>query len=211
MQAGYSSPMLATLAGRRQVLLLDGEQLGGYDAATASPLWHFPWNTQQGINVAQPLVLDGDRVYISSGYSVGCALVRVAETGGHWSVEPVWQNTAMHCKFTSPVAYQGFLYGLDEGILVCVDAQTGKRQWKAGRYGHGQLLLTDDLLLILADSGELVLVEATPKGHHELGRIQALEGRTWNMPVLVDGKAYLRNDVEMACYDLRGDQATLVP
>jgi outer membrane protein assembly factor BamB len=204
-QAGYSSPMLATLSGRRQVLLLDAAQLAGYDAATGSQLWQFPWNTQQGINVAQPLVLDGDRIFISSGYSVGCALVHVAETGGRWTAEAVWQNTAMHCKFTSPVAYQGFVYGLDEGILVCVDVQTGKRQWKAGRYGHGQLLRTDDLLLVLAESGELVLVEATPKGHHELGRIQALEGRTWNPPVLVDGKAYLRNDAVMACYDLSAD------
>jgi outer membrane protein assembly factor BamB len=206
-QAGYSSPMLATLAGQSQILLLDGEVLGGYDAATGAQLWQFPWNTQQGINVAQPVVLEGDRVFISSGYGVGCALVQVGTSDSRWTAEPVWETSAMHCKFTSPVAYQGFVYGLDEGILVCVDVQTGKRRWKEGRYGHGQMLRADDLLLIMAESGELVLVEATPQGHHELGRLQALEGKTWNTPILVDGRAYLRNDREMVCYDLRADQA----
>jgi outer membrane protein assembly factor BamB len=201
-KAGYSSPMLATLGGRRQVILLDGAGLAGYDSQSGNELWRFSWPTFQDINVAQPVVLDGDRIFISSGYDKGCALIHVAESAGKWSVSPLWQNKSMRCKFTSPVAFQGFLYGLDEGILTCVDQETGERKWRDGRYGHGQLLRAADLLVILSETGKLVLVEATPAGHHELGSIPALEGKTWNNPALADGKAFLRNSEEMACYDL---------
>ena len=203
-KAGYSSPMLVTLAGRRQILLLDGELLAGYDPQSGRELWCFPWQTFQDINVSQPVVSEGDRVFISSGYGKGCALLKIVESAGNWKVETLWQNQSMHCKFTSPVAYKGFLYGLDEGILTCLEEKTGQRKWRDGRYGHGQLLLADDLLVIQSETGKLVLVEATPEGHHELGSIPALEGRTWNTPALADGKAYLRNSEEMACYELAG-------
>jgi outer membrane protein assembly factor BamB len=101
------------------------------------------------------------------------------------------------------VAYQGFIYGLDEGILTCLDEKTGQRHWREGRFSHGQLLLTGDLLVILGEAGELALVEANPTAYRELGRIRAFEGKTWNSPALADGKVYLRNDEDMACYDLR--------
>jgi outer membrane protein assembly factor BamB len=121
----------------------------------------------------------------------------------------VWSDHskhALHCKFSSPVFYQGYLYGLDEKKLVCFDAKAGKEVWRSDRphdYGHGQLLLSGDLLVILAESGKLHLVEATPVGHRELGSFQALEGdKTWNYPAMADGKVYVRNAVEMACYDL---------
>src|SRR5262249_20759604 len=126
MKAAYSSPMLATLAGRRQIVLFDGEGLGGYDAENGRELWRFGWKTHQDINVAQPVVLDGDRAFVSSGYGVGCAMLRVVQKDGQWSVEEVWKNKLMRCKFTSPVAHQGFLYGLDDGVLVCLDQETGK-------------------------------------------------------------------------------------
>ena len=121
-------------------------------------------------------------------------------------MEPVWRNKKMRCKFTSPVAHRSFLYGLDEGILVCLDQETGEQKWKGGRYGHGQLLLAEDLLVILSEQGNLVLVEATPEGHRELGKFPALEGKTWNPPALAGGKAFVRNDNEMACYDLRAKE-----
>jgi outer membrane protein assembly factor BamB len=203
-RAGYSSPMLATLADVRQILLFDGERLAGYDATSGQELWHHDWSTNQGINVAQPVVLDGSHVFICSGYGVGCALLEITHHGGKWDARQLWRPTTMRCKFTSPVAYQGHLYGLDEGILLCLDAKTGKRKWRDGRYGHGQLLLSGDLLLILAETGDLALVEASPVAYRELGRIRVFEERTWNCPAVANGKAYLRSDREMACYDLTG-------
>jgi outer membrane protein assembly factor BamB len=209
MKAGYSSPMLGTIAGARQIILLDGKQVGGYDPAEGTPLWSFPWDrTNRDINVAQPLVLENDRVFISSGYSIGCVMLQVTRNEqGKWEAAPLWQeeNRPLRCKLTSPVAYKDFLYGIDDpGILACVSTKDGKLLWRDGRYGHGQLLRYEDLLIVLAENGDLVLVEATPKAFHELGRVKAIEAeRTWNVPAMANGRIYVRNDREMACFDLR--------
>jgi outer membrane protein assembly factor BamB len=201
--AAYSSPMLAVLGGLRQILLLDRAGLAGYDAAGGKLLWQYPWETQQGINVAQPVVVEGDRVFISSGYGHGCAMLKIEKKEGQWSARPLWENRLMRCKFSSPVAYQGHLYGLDDGVLVCLDQEKGERKWRGARYGHGQVLLSGDLLLVLAESGELALVEAKPDAFHEVLKFQALNGdKTWNPPALAGGKAFVRNHLEMACYDL---------
>jgi outer membrane protein assembly factor BamB len=203
-RGAYSSPALGH---RGQLLVFDGEGLTGYRAEDGKELWHHPWVPMppQGINASQPLPLDDDRIFISSGYDVGAAMLRVKETGGQWGVETLWQNTAMRCKFCSPVYRDGYLYGLDEGILTCLDAKDGKRRWKDGRYGHGQLLLVGRHLLILSEKGDLVLVEATPDGHHELGKVHALDGeKTWNSPALAGNYAFVRNHLWMACYELPG-------
>jgi outer membrane protein assembly factor BamB len=207
-KAGYSSPMLATLAGQKQILLLDGEQLGGYDSQTGHELWNYRWDkTLNGINVAQPLLLDGDRVLISSAYDIGCAMLHVSKSGDAWKVDELWKNNMkLRAKFASPVVHEGFIYGLDEGYLVCLDAN-GARVWKGQNYGHGQLLLSGGLLVILSEQGKLVLARATPefdaKTRNELASMQALKGKTWNCFALADGIAYVRNDLEMAAYDLR--------
>jgi outer membrane protein assembly factor BamB len=202
-QGAYSSPVIGKLCGGEQLLVLGGDGLTGYDPTAGRELWHHPWvaHPPQNINVAQPLVLDGDRVLISSGYDVGCAMLRVRKDG---PPEVLWQNKLMRCKFTSPVHRDGYLYGLDEGILACLDARTGERRWRDGRYGHGQLLLADRHLLILSERGDLVLVEATPERHNELGRVTALKGKTWNPPALSACFAFVRNDKEMAAYALPG-------
>jgi outer membrane protein assembly factor BamB len=223
--AAYGSPMLASFSDgsdnggmSRQVLIFDGQGIAGYAANGQGELWRQKWETQQGINVTQPVVLNMPSVFISSGYGVGGAILGVGAWGGpdglqqkgKWAVWFHWGengNKKLRCKFSSPVLRQGDLYGLDEGVLVCLDTRTGDRKWKgdrSGRYGHGQLLLADDLLVILSESGELALVEATPDEFRELGRIQALDGKTWNCPALANGKAYVRNHQEMACYDLGG-------
>jgi outer membrane protein assembly factor BamB len=203
-RAGYSSPMLVTLSGKRQIIVFDGEGLASYDDRSGKELWRVPWETNQGINVAQPIVLDGDRIFISSGYGVGCAMLQVALHDGKWAVHTLWTSRAMRCKFTCPVAHEGHLYGLDEGILVCVDEKTGMRKWREGRYGHGQMLLARSHLLILTESGELALVSPVPICRRELMRMRVFDGRSWNNPALAAGKVYLRNDQEMACYDLTG-------
>jgi outer membrane protein assembly factor BamB len=201
-RAGYSSPMLATLGGKQQILLFDGEGVRGFDASGGGELWHFDWVTQMGMNITQPLVLDGDRVFVTSAYDVGCAMLQVTESAGQWAVKPLWQNKVMRCKLSSPVAYQGHIYGLDEGILACVDQQTGARKWRDGRYRHGQVLLVNDLLLILSEQGQLAIVEASPTGFHELGKIAVFDDKTWNYHAMAGGKVFLRNHREMACYDL---------
>ncbi len=199
----YASPMLATLAGRRQLLVLSASRLIGLDPEGGAVLWSYPWTTTSDINVAQPLVVGPDRVFVSSGYGVGAAVIEIAETGSGFTVREVWRNIRMKNKFTSSVLHEGFIYGLDESILACVDAATGELAWKGGRYGYGQVLLASGRLIVLTEDGELVLVAARPDAHQELSRFPALSGKTWNHPALAEGRLIVRNLQEMAAFDLR--------
>jgi outer membrane protein assembly factor BamB len=201
-QASYASPMLVRLAGMRQLLIFDAVGLAGFGAVDGRELWRFKWKSNFDINASQPVFVDDDHVLISS--SSGAALLKIGQADGSWSVDEVWRNRKMKCGYASPIAYDGHLYGIDENILACLELATGKQLWKnrQGQFGHGQMLLRDDLLVILGEAGELALVEATPERFHELGRIQAIEGKTWNVPVLVGNRIYVRNHLEMAAYDL---------
>ena len=138
-------------------------------------------------------------------------MLRVEEGDGNWQVTRLWPegervNLRLRCKFSSPVVHDGYIYGLDEGIMVCLDPDTGERMWKGGRYGHGQLLLTNGQIFVLTEAGELVLVDPNPDELRELTRVEALPGgKTWNPPALVRGRALVRNHLEMACFQLCSD------
>lgn len=198
----YSSPLAATLGGVPQILLLNGSFLAGHDPATGVLLWHAPWpgDTQRA---SQPVVLPGDRVYVSTGYGIGGKMFHVSrDASGTWGAETLWESKSLKAKFTDVVHRDGYLYGLDDGILACIDVETGRRLWKGGRYGHGQTLLVGERLLVLAENGEVALVEASPEAYRELGRFQAIEGKTWGHPALAGAQLLVRNDREAACYEL---------
>ena len=185
--------MLATLAGKLQVLMFDAQGLGSYDVKDGKQLWWYDWPIFNDVNSAQPLVLEGDRVFITTGYEKGCVMLHVSEKDGKFAAEEVWKpNTKMRCKFSSPVLFQNFIYGLDDGILACLDPKTGQRKWKGGRYGHGQMLLSGDLLVIFTETGKLVLVRATPERFAELAKMDVFDAaKNWNPLALVAGVAYL--------------------
>lgn len=132
----------------------------------------------------------------------GCVLLEITEDSGQFAARPRWQNSNLKVKFSSVVERDGLVFGLDEKILVCLDLRTGKRLWKGGRYGYGQLLLTAQHLLILSDEGEIILCEATAEGHHELARLPVLNARTWNHPALSGETLLIRNDRTAACLTL---------
>ncbi len=199
-QQAYTSPMEVTLAGQRQLLVVSAERAMGLRIEDGSLLWDYPWFTQYGINSAQPIRVDEHHFFISAGYGHGAALVRVTRSGDSFRAETVWKNNFMKNKFNSSVLHQGYIYGLDEGILACISARTGERAWKGGRYGYGQVLLADGHLIILSERGELALVRATPEGHHELARFSAIEGKTWNHPAIDNGYLLVRNLREMAAF-----------
>lgn len=199
-KAGYASPDVATLAGRRQILLMTGEKMLGLTIEDGKLLWEHPWKTSYDINSAQPLVVDDSHLLISSGYGHGAALLEISAAGVGLQVNEVWQKNTLKNKFNSSVLYQGHAYGLDESILASIDVRTGDRNWKGGRYGFGQVLLADGHIIVLTEKGEVVLVKATPESHQELARFQALEGKTWNTPAMADGLLLVRNQTEMAAY-----------
>ena len=200
----YSSPMLVTTAGVRQLLVFSATRLLGLDPANGSVLWEFPWKTQYGVNASQPLLVGDNRIFISTGYGSGAAMIELtAQPDGALTVTEVWRTNRMKNQFTSSVLHDGFIYGLDESILACIDAATGELKWKGGRYGYGQVMLADGHLIVLTEGGDLALVEATPERHVELVRFPAIEGKSWNHPAIVDGYLLVRNLNEMAAFDLR--------
>ncbi len=204
-QGSYSSPTVATLAGRVQVLIVNQTSVAGHDPATGEQLWSHQWPDPGGEKITPPLPLGDDRLLVSAGYGVGSRLLRIEPAGDRFAVELVWESPRLKSKFAPLVTREGTVYGLDDGVLTALDPATGERRWKAGRYGHGQLLLVDDLLLIQAENGDVVLVEASPRGHRELARLAALEGKTWNPPALSGRRLLVRNNREAACYELPVD------
>jgi outer membrane protein assembly factor BamB len=199
----YSSPMLVTLGGIRQILVFSASRLMGLTPERGEVLWEFPWTTQFGVNASQPLLLGNDRVFVSTGYGSGAAAIQLTDSGGRFSVRELWRTNRMKNQFTSSLLHEGFIYGLDESILACIDAATGELKWKGGRYGYGQVMLADGHLIVLTESGELALVRATPERHVELARFPVLEGKTWNHPAMSGGYLLVRNINEMAAFDLR--------
>jgi outer membrane protein assembly factor BamB len=198
----YVSPMLVTLAGVRQVLVVAANRAVGL-TLDGKLLWHYPWPTSNDINAAQPVIVDADRFILSSGYGHGSAMVRVSKEGDTFSATRVWENTRMKNKFSSSVLHEGHVYGLDEAILACINADTGDLKWKGGRYGYGQIVLAGENVIVAAENGDLALVRATPARHEELVRFSAIEGKTWNHPAISDGILLVRNTTEMAAFRLK--------
>ena len=204
-RAAYVSPMLVTLAGRRQILVVSADRVFGLAPENGALLWSQSWDTDMGINVSQPIVVDKNRFFISSGYGKGASLVEVTGAGNSFTARNVWENINMKNKFNSSVLHDGYVYGLDEGILTCLDVNTGARKWKGGRYGYGQVILASGHLIVMSDAGELALVKASPTEYTEVARFAALKGQTWNYPAIAGGRLFVRNANEMAAYKITAD------
>ena len=199
----YTSPMLATLGGIRQILVVSSVRAAGLTIDGGRLLWEYPWANDIGINVAQPLLLGGDRVFLSASYGSGATAFEVRREGDAFTTRALWSNQRMKNKFTSSVLHEGYIYGLDEAILTCLDAATGEQRWKGGRYGYGQVMIAGDRLIVLTEGGEIVQVLATPERHQEVARFGAVRGKTWNHPLIADGRLLVRNLSEMAAFDIR--------
>jgi outer membrane protein assembly factor BamB len=205
-EAGYTSPMLVTIAGLRQLLVVSGIRAMGLTVDGGRLLWEYPWRTFNGINAAQPIVFQHngvDRVFLSASYGTGAVVFEVLRSGDTFRTQKIWENQRMKNRFTSSVLLDGHIYGLDESILACIDANTGEQKWKGGRYGYGQVLLAGDHLIVLTEDGEVVLVKATPARHEEVAKFTAISGKTWNHPVIASGRLLVRNIQEMAAFDIR--------
>jgi outer membrane protein assembly factor BamB len=198
---GYSSPHLATIDGTAQIVQLSGAGVTGVAPADGTLLWEHPW---KGYPIVQPaLTTDGD-VLISVNADSGLRRIAIAHGPGGWSVEERWTSKGLKPYFNDFVIHQGHAYGFDGGILASISLKDGQRRWKGGRYGHGQLVLLpdQDVLLVLSEKGELALVGATPERFTELARLPAIEGKTWNHPVLVGDLLLVRNGQEMVAFRL---------
>ena len=202
-QVSYASPAIATLAGVRQILSVNENNVSGHDPADGTVLWEYDWPGSSNANASssQPVVVDGEHLLLSKAYGTGGMLLKL-NAAPSLQAEQVWGSArVLKTKFTNVVLHQGFVYALSDGILECVDVMTGKRRWQArrgGRYGHGQIMGVGDLLLVQTESGDVALVEASPEQFRELARTPAVEGRTWNNLCLY-GRYLLSRNADQAC------------
>ncbi len=200
--ASYSSPHLVTIDGISQVLLMSGVGATSVAPADGQRLWEHPW--PGGFPLVQPaLTAEGDILIAASGTS-GIRRIAVAHGPGGWTAEKRWGTAGLKPYFNDFVVHEGHAFGFDGRILACIDLADGTRKWKGGRYGNGQLVLLpdQDLLLVLSEEGELALVKAAPDQFTEVARVPAIQGKTWNHPVLAGDLLLVRNAAEMAAFRL---------
>ncbi len=199
----YSSLQLLQVRGKPQLLAQDVQGLSGLAVADGAVLWQRPNPNSAVIPMLQAGALDDHRVVVTDG--AGLALLDLIEEGGKWSAAELWTTQKFRPYFCNFVLRDGHLYGLDDGVLACLDLKDGSRVWKKGRYGSGQVLLLADagLLVVLSEKGELALVEARPQEPGDVVRVPALEGKTWAHPTVAQDRLIVRNGAEMACFRLR--------
>lgn len=203
---GYSSAQLATIDGVRQILIASNVGLQAFAPESGTQLWRHDWDIGQMARTVQPTVLaidDGAAVYLGTGYGNGTMRIDVSRDGEKWSAKERWIAN-LKPYFNDMVHAGGVLYGFDGPIFMAIDAETGDKLWKKGRYGHGQVLLVgdDNVMIVLTESGELVLVRANADKLDEIARLPAIEGVTWNHPVIAGGKLFVRNAETMVAYEL---------
>jgi outer membrane protein assembly factor BamB len=203
-QLSYSSPQFVILGDVPQYLMLHDFGLTAVDAKSGRVLWETNYMFKGAPRCGQPRLIETNQLAVAALDGQGVLLMEVEQSGAMWKTKSIWNSKDLKTEFPDFVVHDGHAYGFDVSIFTCVDLSTGKRTWKEGRFGRGEVILLADqgLLLILSETGEAVLLEANPKAYTELGRFQALEGKTWNYPVVSGGKLFARNAEEMACYDV---------
>ena len=217
---GYSSPIAITVKGVRQIICFTGTKLVSVSPTDGKIYWQYPWKTGYDVNAATPVFIPPDKVFISSGYDKGAAVLQmrvfvspdddrpatdqIRANRGRVRIKELWKNRKMKNQFASSVLHENYLYGFDNSILKCIEADTGEEQWKSRGFGKGTVILADGHLIILSDKGKLGLVEATSAGYIEKASAKVLNGLCWTVPTLANGKLYVRNEKEMICLDMTG-------
>ena len=190
-KAGKAAPSYAALQvfdwkGAPYLAVFNATGVEFMDVKNGKSLWSYPWKTEYDVNAAIPIIA-GDKVFISSGYGTGAAMLQSTTN------KLLWKTRDMKNHFNASVLVNGHIYGFDESELNCLDAQTGRKLWSQGRLGKGSLIASDNKLIILSERGELVVADANPQGFKELSRTQILGGKCWSAPSLANGRIYARN------------------
>lgn len=195
---GYASPVPFKIGQLDGVAVFSGQAITGRWLSNGRPIWRQNWKTTDDVNAASPIIWE-NKVFVSSGYNSGCALIRF---GNNYS-RAIWSNRYMRNKHTSCVRIGSHLYGFDEKELRCMDIVTGAINWRSKNYGAGSLTAAGDKLIVLAETGLLAVVEASPWQFKELARVQTLAGKEiWTPPVLANGTIYVRNNGSLLAIDV---------
>ena len=201
-KAGYSTPARMNLAGVDQLVVCTATRVSGLNPVDGNVLWEQEFKVMMGLISSQPVQVSPDSFVVTGGYGAGTSRIVLSREGAKLSAQVAWNSRRLNADFCTPVYYDGYIYGLDNGIFTCLDVETGTRQWKDGRFGFGQVLLAKDKLLISAEKGDLLVVATNPKQLEVLHRFPAIKGKTLNTPAIAHGFLLMRNSEERVCYDL---------
>lgn len=201
---GYASPMVAEIHGENQILITNESSVAGHDPKTGSELWNHPWpgNSDRDASTSQPVDCGNNKILLTKGYGGGAQMIEVVKVSpGVFSVKTLWRNPqVLKTKMTSALIDGDHAFGLSDRILECVDLKTGKRIWKKGRYGHGQMILVNGQLLVHGEKGFLANVLADPTAYNEISRVDTVDGICWNTVCLYGDHILVRSDLEAACF-----------
>ncbi len=211
-QISYASPVLLTLCGVQQIVGVNEGSVTGHDPKKGSVLWSTPWPSKSNGDAcsSQPVAVDDRRLLLGKGYALGSKMIELNCSGHNsenepdpasWKVDTNWESTRiLKTKFTSAIAYQGYLYGLSDGVLECIDPKDGSRVWRGKRYGHGQSIIVNGHILVTTEDGRVVLIPATASGQgREIAQMPVLDGVTWNIPAVAGPYLLIRNAEFAAC------------
>lgn len=201
-RTSYAAPTYRKVLGKDQVVIFDGVGIAGHDIENGRELWKVEWSNDPQVNAAQPIILDSDLIFVGSGYGRGSGLIQLTEVDKKISSKIKWSSPRFKLKFNAAIQVGDYAYGLDEGVLACINMRDGKRMWKRGRYGYGQLLLVGDVLVIQAEHGDIAFVRASHESYQELNRLPALATKSWNHPVIWKNLLLVRNAQECICYEI---------
>lgn len=202
--AGYSTPFPMVSGSDALLVFGSGQSYVAVHPSDGREAWRIRWLTQYGVNAADPIV-DGNRVFLSTGYGKGAGLFQL----GGAEPSPVWKSKVLRTQLNAAVLFQGHLYGVDgdttdRAALKCVELSSGTEKWAEEGFGSGGVVIAGGQLIALGGTGELMVAPATPAGFKPTARAQVIGGKTWTAPVLADGRVYCRNSRgEVVCLDLR--------
>lgn len=197
-ESGYATPVPFTHNNKTLLAIFGKNSLMAVDSTDGTVLWSYPWQTQHDVNAADPIIV-GDEIFITSGYNRGASLLKMASPP-----TAIWENRNIRSQMSGPVLIDGYLYGIDQNQLVCVDWKTGNQLWAERKVGNGSLTAAGDKLIVVSERGYLLIAEATPEGFKELSGADVLSARCWAPPVLSNGHIYVRNSHgRLLCIDVR--------
>ncbi|MEC9096663.1 MAG: PQQ-binding-like beta-propeller repeat protein, partial [Planctomycetota bacterium] len=199
----YSSPQKMNLDDKQYVAILTDEGLAILAPGNGEVVLNYTW-PHRGYRALQPCFIGNNQVLLPTGMGTGTRLIQIDKVADNWNVQEVWTTKNLKPDFNDLLVHQGKIFGFDDSIFTCIDLETGERKWKRGRYGKGQslLLAEDNLVMVLTEQGAVVVLDADSQTHKELASMQMLNGKTWNHPVFIGDRLYLRNSKEAACYVL---------
>jgi outer membrane protein assembly factor BamB len=214
--AGYSTPVEMKIGGVDSFVLLTGEAVVGVAAKDGAPLWRYPWPNKSKINVPATVV-EGDKVFVTTGYGIGCVLLQIVPEGDKFTAKEVWPiSKDMQCRYGNPIVIDGYAYGTNEKKLTCVDLKTGKATWtyggsgkSAGKqdgFGYAAISYADGLFYVHGEKGNLALCKLTPEKCEIISEIpKILSGKEarWASPTIANGRLYVRDENEVVCYDIK--------